>query len=206
MKIEKWGVLLKVTPYKDLDDYEDPDSIESKIDIFEKSTIGWQLEIADLLINGGIDCEKNEVKEIKGSGFAVLQILVSYFEMIAKYKEGFERNGDSTSFFKKGVISVFPELKEYNNTDVNDLLEVFWRDGRNGLYHGGMTESRILISHKFPILGFEPKNKILMINPHKLPQKLIEHFRKYINELKDPNEIESRDNFEKRFNWHRRNK
>ena len=48
--------------------------------------IGWKLNIADQIINGG-----EEQPAIKHSGYATLDIVFSYFEMIAKYEDGFAK-------------------------------------------------------------------------------------------------------------------
>jgi hypothetical protein len=44
--------------------------------------------------------------------YAVLDILMSYFEMIAKYREGYLRTNKSRIYFKKGVRFVYPELNK----------------------------------------------------------------------------------------------
>ena len=185
-------------------DFEKPYTIENKIIIFERSTKGWQLEIADVIINGGKDFEGNHVKEIKGSGFAVRHILLNYFEMIAKYIDGYIGEGKSKYYFSEGVKSVFPELIEIDQGLKKNLLKILYEDGRCGLYHGGMTESQIALSAEFPPLGIDSKMNVLLINPHKLSQELLIHFNEYINKLKNPNNNDIRENFEKRFDWHRR--
>ena len=196
-----------ITPFKQETDFEYPLSIDSKIEIFEESTEGWQLYIAELCMNGGKDFKNKDIPPIDGSGFAVLQILLSYFEMIAKYECGFDKKGKSEEFFKKGVKSVFPKLSKNNNEDVNILLKILYEDGRCGLYHGGLTESRILLSgDPNYAMGFHTKSKVIIINPHKLPGVLKKHLKNYVTKLKNPKEVKLRKNFEKRFDWHRRDK
>lgn len=57
-----------------------PLKIEDKINIFYEQVWGWQLHVADLIANGKcpIDGEAG-VQSIPDSGFAVLQICLSYF-------------------------------------------------------------------------------------------------------------------------------
>ena len=43
--------------------------------------------------------------------FATLKVVTSYFEMIAKYRDGFNQPGQSGEYFKKGLTQVFPEVK-----------------------------------------------------------------------------------------------
>jgi hypothetical protein len=36
-------------------DFEAPLTFEQKVDVFYEQTLGWQLHIADLVANGGLD-------------------------------------------------------------------------------------------------------------------------------------------------------
>lgn len=82
-------------------DFSLPFSLEDKITLFEDRILGWKLNIADQLINGS-----QEKSPIRHSGYATLDIVFSYFEMIAKYEAGFT-GGESKKYFKQGVYSVF---------------------------------------------------------------------------------------------------
>ena len=85
--------------------------IEKKIEIFQARVWGSRLHVADLAINGGRNHENTaDVQPLPHSGFAVLQILLSYFEMIARYETGNNGKDDSRELFVKGVQSVFPEV------------------------------------------------------------------------------------------------
>ena len=90
--------------YQDTD-FPVPHSLETKIALFEDRVLGWKLDIADQLINGS-----QEKSPIRHSGYATLDIVFSYFEMIAKYEAGFT-GLESGKYFKQGVYSVFPEFK-----------------------------------------------------------------------------------------------
>ncbi|MCK5562483.1 MAG: hypothetical protein KAJ51_17920 [Thermoplasmata archaeon] len=190
-----------VTQSKKVTDFKQPLSIEDKIQIFEEGTAKWHLHIAELCINGGKDGEGKEIPAIYGSGFAVLKILLSYFEMIAKYEHGFNKIANSTEYFKKGVKSVFPQLKSYEKDIVDNLLTVLYVQGRCGLYHGDLTGTNIILSANINALEFVSDEKILGINPHKLPSILREHLKKYVARLKDANNEPERRNFESHFNW-----
>jgi hypothetical protein len=63
-----------ITPYHTDADFNWPLSPDDKVTIFYERTMGWQLGIADLC------------KDIPLSGYAILHIVLSYFEMIAKIR------------------------------------------------------------------------------------------------------------------------
>jgi len=96
--------------------YEDWE-IENKINLFIDKVKHWQLDIADKLINGYTDEEKSESSGIPHSGYAVLSILCSYFEMFGKYYHGFipektdySYKRQSSMLFKKGFDVIAEQL------------------------------------------------------------------------------------------------
>jgi hypothetical protein len=191
-----------ISPHFQDSDFTYPLSLENKIDLFEDRIIWWKLMIADNLINGGTDILGNfHDKGIHGAGFAVLDIVFSYFELIAKYYEGYTGKFDSSVYFKKGVILVFPNIEEKFPDEVDGLLDILYEDCRCRLYHAGFLSQRITLTHELQTaFGYNPVYKRLVINPHLLPSILKGHFESYICQLRDKNNHELRENFEKRFN------
>lgn len=196
---------MRITPKYQDTDFSWPLSIDDKITIFLDRTNGWQLDIADQCINGrkGPD-GKFIAKPIPHSGFAVLLIVLSYFEMIAKYQDGFTGKGKSEHYFKQGVYSVFPQLKRESSQAVDDLLNVLYSGGRCALYHRGMTDPRIILTAdiEFPMF-FDAREKRLVINPHRLVPALKNHLEEYGKQLLDTNNSNLRKNFERRFDFER---
>jgi hypothetical protein len=96
-----------------------------RVDIFEDAVLGWQLDVAQALAAspGGPN---------RHTGFAILSIVASYFEMIAKHRAGFPRDkeGASAQYFCKGVQSVFDAFA--GQTDVH--LKPLYEHMRCGLY------------------------------------------------------------------------
>jgi len=86
--------------YQDTD-FPLPHSLDTKITLFEDRVLGWKLDIADQIINGG-----QEKSSIRHSGFAVLDIVFSYFEMIAKYEDGFTGRKSEEYFKKRRLFSI----------------------------------------------------------------------------------------------------
>jgi hypothetical protein len=88
--------------------------IAAKVEAFLDRVHGWQLHIADELINGRYDENGNIVGEIiPHSGFAALRIAASYFEMIARYEASYTGLGESKHYFKKGITTVFPDIRNF---------------------------------------------------------------------------------------------
>ena len=182
-----------MTPLHKRSDFPEVLTVDNKIQIFYERVTGWQLDISDKVINGFKDDKDNFIDAIKDSGFAALNVLFSYFEMIAKYKEGYCETGRSGEYFEKGFNMVFPEFEEPHPW----LAEKIYTNARCGLYHHGMTEEGIILKGGGlpPITPLE--NEKLIINPHILIKKLKKHFEEYIKELKENTDFQT--NFENRF-------
>jgi hypothetical protein len=180
--------------------------LEEKVEIFYQRALGWQLHIADLLANGGQPLEKKDspVQPLRHSGFAVLQICLSYFETIGQYEQRKPTTKTSTDYFKAGVRSVFPQLLARDGKHVDELLTKLYKGARCGLYHNSMTMPGIGLgppSGDLPI-AYDEKTKELSINPESLPRALTNHLGQYRARLLDSGNANLRKNFERRFNEH----
>ena len=69
--------------------------IDSKIEVFRDRVQGWQIDIAEA------------IERIPHSGYAVISVLFSYFEMIEQYARGESSKNDSKDFFVAGFRRVF---------------------------------------------------------------------------------------------------
>lgn len=174
---------MKITWKHQDSDFTYPLSLEDKITIFYERVYGWQLRIADICANGD---KEEHLTEIPHSGFAVLHIVLSYFETIAKYEAGFAKNGDSEKFFKRGVQLVFPKLALQNQTEVDRFLSKLYSYGRCGLYHRSMALPGIALGEIDGVaMAFHRSEQRLIINPKLLPGFLINHLCMYRNRLLD---------------------
>jgi hypothetical protein len=181
----------KISPNYYNTSFKWPLTTDDKITIFNDRTLGWQLTVAEYLL-----------KNHKHGGFAVLSIVMSYFEMIAKYYDGYAEIGCSESYFKKGVFLVFPEIGKNSQQIMEDFLDRLYKKCRCGMYHNGITGGRIILTggSGAPMI-FDPLKTLLIINPHKLVPVLITHFQDYIKQLRDPSNKRLRENFQKRFDF-----
>ncbi len=180
-----------ITPNHQLSDFHLPLSFDDKVTIFYEQTSGWQLDIAEQVI-----------LNIRDSGYATLSIVISYFELIAKYHSGFLGKGQSKNLFKQGVRLVFPCLIMGPREHMDNLLDAFYEGCRCGLYHSGRANSQVLVNDLInaPII-YNPNIVQLIINPRRLITALEVNLELYVKRLRNPANIELRANFEKRFNY-----
>lgn len=186
----------QITPKHMRSHFTLPLSIEQKIAVFYEQTDGWQLGIADRIINGVRD-KNDEAIEPSQSAYAVLNIVFSFFEKIAKYQDGYiGKESKSRYYFKKGVTSIFPVAEKYP-----ELLDLLYTDVRCGLYHSGFAEPRVFIRTDLEGAIAFTKSKRLFINPRILVRKLREYLKSYTERLQVADSVEARKRFEKRFNF-----
>jgi hypothetical protein len=176
-----------------------PLTIEKKIDIFCQQTLGWQLHVADLIINGGKPLDGDtRIESVPHSGFAVLQICLSYFETIGKYRALGTTNGEN---FRAGAQEVLPELQHVPDRVRKSLLGALYKGARCGLYHNSRTARGVGLGQ--PSSGeavvYDPDAQVLVINPHRLPQVLKCHLEHYRTELLDSNNADARRHFQSQF-------
>lgn len=186
-----------------------PHSVDIKITLFEDSVLGWKLNIADQIINGS-----QEQPRLQHAGYATLDIVFSYFEMIAKYENGFAKAGKSGDFFKDGVYIVFPEFRQSPQpvnvpgvqgkvvSLIDVVLDLMYEGIRCGLYHSGITNGKILLTGEIETpMALDIQNQWLIVNPHLLVPKLKENLKSYVERLRDINNADLRTKFEVRYDF-----
>ena len=200
---------LWISPSYQDTEFPHPHSLDTKITLFEDRVLGWKLDIADQLINGS-----QEKSPIRHSGYATLDIVVSYFEMIAKYEDGFTGR-KSEEYFKKGVYSVFPEFKNIPPPPqtplspvgnvvslINVVLDLMYEGIRCGLYHSGITNGKIFLTGEIETpMALDLQNQMLIVNPHLLVPKLKAHLQDYVARLQEVNNTDLRTKFETRYDF-----
>jgi len=153
-----------------------PLTFEQKVDLFYEQALGWQLHIADLVANGGITFgEGKTVSSIRHSGFAVLQICLSYFETIGHYAG--KPNG-SEAAFRVGVLEVFPHLAKEKTA---------------------VRTARVELGQPPEAVAYDPRSRRIVISPERLPRVLKAHLERFRTALMDTRNRELRARFEERF-------
>jgi hypothetical protein len=181
-------------------------SFEQKVELFYEQTLGWQLHIADLLANGGATFEANggrpsyPVDAVEHSGFAVLHICLSYFELIGSVIVASSKNTRSVTRFKAGAADVFP--MHFNGSQWGErLLNRLYKGARCGLYHAGRTGRYVGLGSPpdGTALLYIPESDQAVISPERLPIALKAHLEKFRLELLNPARVALRAQFERRF-------
>lgn len=161
--------------------------VDRKIDVFEDRINGWFFDWINLL-------NKQE-----HGGIAVLSLAFWYFESIMIYMKGEDSKNKSTDFFNEGVKDVFPDLKRWDDAQIQKFLELFHKHGRCGFYHWGMSrKSIVLLDNPFAIQYLQDQDAII-IDRYKFIDCIQAHFKKYIQKLRNG---ELTDKFEKAWNIH----
>jgi len=179
--------------------FPQPWTLENKIEIFYERFYGWQLNIANTMANGETNAQTGrQFESIPHSDFATLHVCFSYFEMIAKYRDGYTKPDRSKQYFESGLLFVFREIDKWPKEIKKNALDKLYFGTRCGLYHASMTATGIGVRRGDFV--FKLQDEILLINPGRLPVALIDHLKSYRQRLTDPNETDLRTKFEIRFN------
>lgn len=159
--------------------------LDGKIIVYEDRVNGWFLNHA-----------KNLLKD-KDADFIVLMICTSYLEGNQQFKEGKSSNNDSGETVKRALKSIFSFPKGYEWA-----IDKFVSEVRHGLFHDGMTRNFISLNRSIhgPISMKDEFGGMIIINPILFFWAIEENFKDYINNLKNPNNKELRENFEKHWN------
>jgi hypothetical protein len=120
-------------------------------------------------------------------------VCLSYIEGIEQYRVGRNSNSRSSDFFVSSMRRIFDEA--YTEANLRDL----YSEARCGLFHNGMTKGKVIIRNSFePAIRF-PDFERIEISPEKLLDIIEEDFENYLNELRNPENLELRDNFDRMF-------
>lgn len=179
-----------------------PLPFDFKVDLFYEQALGWQLHIADLMANGGTafgeegSRQGQPVSPIRHSGFAVLQVCLSYFETIGYYTGKPE---GSKAAFLKGVAEVFPDRAGADPNFALSFAESLYHDARCGLYHNVRT-ARVGLGWPPELDAVAYQDGRVVVNPERLPKVLKAHLERFRTALLDENNLQLRQVFERRFN------
>ena len=178
-----------ISPKHYSDDFPNGMKPRDKIKVYYERTRGWQLIPA-----------RETADKIEHSGFAVLHIVMSFFESIAKYRDGYCEDDKSNEYFRKGFELIFPKVhKDLPNPTIRKCyLDFLYSKARCGLYHSSMTGAGILISNDIPHV-FDMGPAAIVINPPKLVEAMIDYLDQYLEELQKDTKLCKK--FEKRFDF-----
>lgn len=155
-------------------------TLDEKILIFEDRVLVWHLGIAELLDNH-MRAKEQEGTDWNHAGFSLMNLLFTYFEMIAQYRSGTSSGGASKKMFCDGIEDVFPgQFSKETKEDIYSRI-------RCGMYHNAFVKKSVLINGDYPkSIAAEDDGKghtLIKVNPHRLSPELNAHFRSYISDL-----------------------
>jgi hypothetical protein len=179
---------IAISPIHTSADFPDGMTLDNKIDVFAARVEGWQLGIAQTLVDN----------DIEHSDFAKLHIVLSLFETLGKYKAGFVKDGESIKHFKLGMEMVYGKPDQTAKEFINEIYKYI----RCGMYHMGLTGSKVLIYNGEDIQGtfvFDTVKDQIIVSPNRLITDLLAGLRRYIVDLKVVQNTGIRKKFEKRF-------
>jgi hypothetical protein len=175
-------------------------SLQDKIDVFEDQIQGWILDYA------------KQLSSEQHAGIAILSLVVPYIEAFACYRLGEEpARGKSVEWFRCGLVEIFPRLQsgvserfgENTEAVVRKITGTVYHELRCGLFHIGMIRGMVVVEpHPFSELEFaidsgSEEVLCITIDPFRFLVRILDHFREYVAELRDPANTETRKNFEK---------
>lgn len=164
---------------------------EKAINIFMNRMQGRYFDAINNLSNNGA------ITAMRKYGFSIMCIQCLLIDTLVKFRYGptvLQRGTRTYNFENKKKFTRF--LKEIFFEDFNSNMAVrFYEDIRCGIMHFGTTKrnSRLTCDSDYLITEIEDENISVDINI--LEEKLEQYFQQYIEEIKQENKIELRENF-----------
>jgi hypothetical protein len=153
-------------------------TLAEMIDKFEMYVMQRQIGIAEHLANEFLN--DSSTSPLKESGYAILCIILPYFEMMEQFDTGYSSKNRSKQCFTNGFRDV------YRCTQLSDPeIGLIYDWVRCGMFHFGMTKSKTELSRHFPA-GFQLNNGTIQINPGRVVAEVKAHFQQYMSWLRSP--------------------
>ena len=182
-----------ISPKHTAEEFAEGWALDDKIEVFIARVEGWQLDVVGEM----------EEKDISNREVAILILLIGFFEMIAKYCDGYLGIGKSQFYFKVGLQQVFPDISSREQ----GFMKSLYSDVRCGLFHVGRPGSNVIIQNSAPgSIGYNDEHDMVMISPLILYNDISIFFNGFSKALRDTQNIKLRQNFEKRFDHDNRSK
>jgi hypothetical protein len=206
-------------PLQYMRQFHPPKSLDDKIEIFECRVEVWQLGVAVEILK---QIESQAQSSIWcHSAFALLSIIVSYFEIIGKsLNPNSAKSGTSGADFNWGFCDVYPAYRPANGVYEDNLAALSGKKGgpknpdiasvvgfrnrlRNGMYHIGFIKNGLTIHN---CVATYPDDFVLVnnhgpllyaVNPHNVTRTIVNHFPTFVVRLRD-NDV-SHDALRKKF-------
>ncbi len=153
-----------------------PRNIDDKIFIYERQVKDWFFNRADDLIGR------------ENVSFIIFMIALSYIEGVEQYRTGQSSRGDSSGFFVRSFLRIYPQFTEVQ------ILRLYGA-ARCGLFHNGMVSRQIILSDGYPDSVEFPNDDTIKINHVMFLKDIETDFEEYLNDLRNEANIDIRRNF-----------
>lgn len=169
--------------------------LDTMLTIFECRVDVWQLGPAVDMLKL-MDIEHPQTSVWAHSGYALIAIVFSYFEMIGKIlNPSSEEWRTSKQDFNYGFCDVYPKFAKAENerSDAAAPDVTQFRDRiRNGMFHLGYTKSHLFIHnapHQWPedfMMVMQGDERYYLANPHAVTRSIVAHFPTLMRRLRTP--------------------
>lgn len=175
-----------------------PGSFDDWVDIWEDRVWGWQLEHAENLLQQG-----------PNAALAALHLAVAFIEPYEVFRTGQSSQGRSKRYFVTGFNRLFQGVQPpLSPAQLDAVADAIYVEVRCGLFHGGMTGTRVYLTNDVPGIKvqLDPKTNTVqqvLLNPAVFVQGVVTEFRSFVARLRDPADPEHaalKQNFEQA--WH----
>ncbi|KIQ02984.1 hypothetical protein RU07_10450 [Agrobacterium tumefaciens] len=134
-------------------------------------------------------------------GFAILALDFVVIETIQGFREGKikHNNGVSPLLFKKFCADWEPFIQTVDDPlKIEDAAGNLYSQGRCAIHHKGSTES-LIVGITGEMITFN-KDGSIHINRTVFHERLVDEFKRYLAQLRDPTSNDFRKNFQKKMN------
>ncbi|AYM57303.1 hypothetical protein [Agrobacterium fabrum] len=187
-KIEQWKAL-------DLDpDNPNQNDWNTAVDILDDRITERFLKPAQYLIDAPVE------GSLPTFGFAILALDFLVIETIQGFRDGrVDHKWHSTRLFTEFCA----DWEEFSHCLQNPLTakddgKLLYEQGRCALHHSGTTD-RLTVGITGKMITFND-DQTIRINRTEFHEQLVEEFKRYLLELRDPDSVDLRQNFKRKMN------
>lgn len=170
------------------------DTFETRLAVYEDQVSGWFVDQARILENHS-----------DHGAFVLLLVALSYVEGHAIFYKGQDSKRNSASFFRDSFKAIFP-IRGDDPEMIDKAIDELYYQIRCGLFHTGMIRSKVLLSNDLPnpvTFNYNRESRKIVqiqVNPHLMLDLVEEHFAQCVMRLRNPDEKQLRDSFNRAWN------
>ena len=193
-----------ISPNYNSDDFANIDTLDKKIDFFIDRVKGWHIGVAKELIT----------YDIPHRSFLLLHSVSTYIELISRYEQGIDHCWQVKEHYIYGFKRVYPKEKLRSTNDNSEIPQevydrlcvLFYKKVRCAIAHTSFIGSNIQLTtniNKTFMFSRAPDEEegIIQINPDLMIDDIENNFNEYEDSLRNLNNSELRDSFEKRYDY-----